>query len=96
MVLEYVRYKIPQEKRETFISNIKQASKIMKDSAFVLYTELTNSIKEEENFIWRIEWTSIEDQLNGFRNSKEFERFFRLVQPFLNNIQERNHYKSID
>ncbi len=32
MVLEYVHYKIPEEKREAFISNIKQAFEIMKDS----------------------------------------------------------------
>jgi quinol monooxygenase YgiN len=75
-----------------FIQAYQSASKQLLDSEFCLGYELTHCQEEVDHFIMRIEWTSTEDHLNGFRKSPEFRDFFNHIKPFFNNIEEMHHY----
>jgi len=92
MSIEYIRYKITKAQQEEFISAYTKASEQLENSEYCLGYELTHCEEEPENFILRIEWSSTEDHLNGFRKSKDFIGFFNDVKPFFNNIIEMNHY----
>ncbi len=93
MIIEYIRYDIPKEKKQDFLAAYENASKQLDDSEFCMGYELTQCEEEPTNFILRIEWTSTEDHLNGFRKSPDFTIFLGHVRPFFNDIQEMNHYQ---
>ncbi len=93
MTVEYIRYRIRAEKKNDFIAAYEKASEQLSNSQYCLGYELTQCEEEPENFILRIEWTSTEDHLNGFRKSADFPDFLNHVRPFFNDIQEMNHYQ---
>ena len=92
MIIEYIRYKVSENRRLEFIQAYQSASKQLLDSEFCLGYELTHCQEELDHFIMRIEWTSTEDHLTGFRQSSAFREFFNYVKPFFNNIEEMRHY----
>jgi quinol monooxygenase YgiN len=93
MTIEYIRYKVSGEQREPFIQSYKNASEQLDASAFCNAYELTECEEEPGQFMLRIEWTSTDEHLNGFRKSKDFPAFFANVKSFYSNIQEMRHYK---
>ena len=96
MIIEYLRYKVELNQRESFISSYTKAAQQLDDSKHCLAYELAECEEEPGQFILRIEWTSTEEHLNGFRKSKHFPPFFASVKSFFNNIQEMRHYKITD
>lgn len=93
MTIEYIRYKVTTEQRQAFIDSYKDASQELDRSEFCKAYELTECEEEPGQFILRIEWTSTDEHLNGFRKSELFPAFFAKVKPYFNNIQEMRHYK---
>jgi quinol monooxygenase YgiN len=93
MTVEYIRYKVNPELKRSFVDAYASAARQLEDSPFCLAYELTECEEEDGQFILRIEWTSTEHHLNGFRNSAGFPEFFQHVKPFYNNIQEMRHYR---
>ena len=93
MVVEYIRYKIEKARQDSFIKAYEEAAKVLDQSTYCLGYELTHCEEEPDQFILRIEWTSTDDHLNGFRKSPEFGTFLSHVRPFFNDIQEMNHYQ---
>jgi len=93
MTVEYIRYKINPEKQDDFVNAYAKASEQLDNSEFCLGYELSKCEEERENFILRIEWTSTNDHLNGFRKSQDFMVFLNHVRPFFNDIAEMNHYE---
>jgi len=92
MTVEYIRYKVTPEQREAFIQSYKNASEQLDSSDSCKAYELTECEEEPGQFILRIEWTSSEEHINGFRKSSVFPAFFANVKPFFDNIQEMRHY----
>lgn len=93
MTVEYIRYKVTEEQREAFVEAYQKASEQLDASEYCLAYELTECEEEAGQFILRIEWTSKEEHLNGFRKSNLFPPFLAHVKPFFNNIQEMRHYR---
>jgi len=96
MIIEYIRYTIKESVHDSFEKSYSKASKYLDMSPFCLAYELSQCETEKENFILRIEWTSKDDHLNGFRKSPEFEKFLHLVKPYFNDITEMKHYRITD
>ena len=92
MIVEYIRYNIDESRHKAFVEAYKNASRYLDNSEYCYAYELSQCLEDEENFILRIEWTSTEDHMNGFRKSPDFPQFLRFVRPFFNDIQEMNHY----
>lgn len=93
MIVEYIRYKIDAARQESFVEAYQKAAEFLDLSGFCLGYELSHCEEDTENFILRIDWTSTEDHLNGFRKSKEFAQFLPHIRPFFKDIEEMNHYK---
>lgn len=94
MIVEYTRYRIPQERREAFVQAYEKATQYMKSSPHCLAYELTHCTEEPDRFVLRIEWKSIAEHLEGFRKEPGFREFFQLVQPFFHDIEEMQHYEA--
>lgn len=93
MIIEYIRYKIAEEKQKAFITAYEKAYEYLEASPYCLGYELSHCEEDQENFILRIKWTSTEEHLNGFRKSTNFGLFLNHVRPFFNDILEMNHYE---
>ena len=93
MIIEYIRYKVALEQREAFVRAYTEGAKQLEASPHCQAYELTECEEEAGQFILRIEWTSTEEHLNGFRKSDLFPKFLANVKPFFDNIQEMRHYK---
>ena len=93
MVVEYVRYVIPEQQRQQFEEAYAEATAVLDASEHCLAYELTRCVEQPGHYVLRIEWDSIEGHEQGFRTSAGFQTFFRLVAPYFDGIQEMRHYE---
>lgn len=93
MIVEYIRYTIPAERRDAFEAGYGQAQQALAASSHCLGYELARCVEEPASYILRIEWDSAEGHMQGFRKSPEFGAFFAAVRPFFNDIAEMRHYE---
>ena len=93
MSIEYIRYTIAPDRHTQFLTDYTQAAEYLQASPYCLGYELTQGEEEPNNFILRIEWTSTQDHLKGFRQSADFSKFLGLIKPYYTNIQEMKHYE---
>jgi hemoglobin len=95
MVVEYIRYHVPAERHDEFQSAWKTAEETLQEAPECLAYEVAQGVEEPDNFIVRLEWTSLERHEQGFRGSPAFGRFFAAVKPFFEQIEEMRHYVEI-
>jgi quinol monooxygenase YgiN len=93
MIVEYVRYTIPEDQAATFLSAYAEAATALEEAPECLSYELTRGVEEPEHWILRIEWTSKEDHEHGFRGGPAFARFFAAIRPYVAQIDEMKHYE---
>ena len=93
MIVEYVRYSIPADRREAFEGGYGEAQAALAASPHCLGYELARCAEDPTQYILRIEWDSAEGHMQGFRRSPEFRSFFAAVRPFVNDIAEMRHYE---
>ena len=96
MIVEYTRYRIPPDRREAFVGAYQQAAGYLSASPHCLSYELSHCVEDHEHYILRIEWKSAQEHLEGFRKEPGFQEFFRLVGPFVHDIEEMRHYELTD
>lgn len=96
MTVEFIRYRIEEPRRDDFIAAYREAATALDDSVYCLGYQMTQCEEEPERFVLRIRWTSTEDHLVGFRPSEEFRRFLPPIRPYVNDIEEMQHYRVVD
>ena len=92
MIVEYVRYRVPQESSSAFEDAYRRAGASLEASPHCQHYEVAACTEEPGVYIVRIEWDSAEGHLAGFRTSPEFRTFFSAVRPYVSNIEEMHHY----
>ncbi|NJM82584.1 MAG: antibiotic biosynthesis monooxygenase [Tabrizicola sp.] len=92
MIVEYLRYSIPQDRQAAFVRDYDAALAELMKSPYALGFDLCQCVEDKAEFIPRIEWSSAEDYLQGFRKGPEFRAFFAHIQPYLPMIGEMRHY----
>ncbi len=93
MIVEYIRYVLPDGQGETFERAYAQAQEALRESPHCLGWELTRCAEDPNHYVLRIEWDSAEGHMSGFRTSPEFRRFFVAIRPFVGGIEEMRHYE---
>lgn len=93
MIVEYIRYSVPETRHEEFVAAYRDASAELDASPHCLGYELSRCHEEPTAYVVRIQWDSLEGHLQGFRKSSDFLRFFAKVKPFFELIQEMRHYE---
>lgn len=92
MIVEYLRYHIDAARQADFIAAWREAEGPLRASPFALSLDMAQCVKDPTQFILRIEWTSAEDHMQGFRGSAEFRAFLAHVRPYIGDIAEMRHY----
>lgn len=95
MTVEYIRYAVTGSARQhAFIDAYREAAKSLDAAPECLAYELTQCEEESGAFILRIEWTSTQQHLEGFRKGPHFRPFFAAIGDYVKEIAEMRHYKS--
>lgn len=94
MVIEYIRYDVPEDQRAAFRAAYDSAAAELAASPHCLRYEVSQGLEEPEHFVVRIEWDSVEGHEQGFRKSADFRSFLEKVRPFLPMIREMKHYRA--
>ena len=95
MIVEYIRYRIPNAQGVEFERAYGLAGEALLASPHCLAYELTRCTEDPTCYVLRIEWDSADGHRQGFRGSTEFRAFFRHIQPFVSQIEEMRHYESV-
>lgn len=93
--IEIIRYTIAADQQLAFEQAYAQAAIHLQTSPYCRGYQVLHGVEEPANYIVIIQWTSVDDHLNGFRKSEAFGPFFSLVKPFFTSIQEMKHYTGI-
>lgn len=93
MIVEYLRYTVDEARQDAFLADYQAAMAPLMSSPFATAFELCQCVEDPSQFILRIEWTSAEDHLQGFRSSDPFKAFFAHIKPYLDDISEMRHYE---
>jgi truncated hemoglobin YjbI/quinol monooxygenase YgiN len=93
MIVEYLRYTIPEDRAVAFEAAYAEAAAPLRASRHCLGFELARCSDEPSSYILRIEWDSAEGHLQGFRGSPEFGPFLAAVQPYIADLAEMRHYE---
>ena len=95
VIVEYLRYQVDAARHDDFIADYKAATKPLLASPHALSFDMCQCVEEPDQFTLRIEWTSADDHLKGFRSSPEFKAFFAHIRPYLKDIVEMRHYERL-
>ena len=93
MIVEYIRYRIPEAEASTFEAVYRSAGASLDASPHCERYEVARCTDDPAAFIVRIEWDSAEGHMRGFRGSPEFRTFFAAVKPYVEYIEEMRHYE---
>lgn len=92
MIVEYIRYRLPEERGADLEAAYAAAQEALRASPHCLGWELSRCVEEPAAYTLRIVWDSAEGHLQGFRRSPAFRDFFAAVRPFVDAIEEMRHY----
>ena len=93
MIIEYLRYTVPIERGDEFVAAYDRASEPLLAAPQCHAFNLARCVEDPTRFILRIEWTSADEHVKGFRGSEHFKAFFAHVKPFVEQIDEMRHYE---
>lgn len=93
MIVEYIRYRIPEAQAAAFEDSYAEAGKSLAASEHCLAYELSRCLDDPSSYILRIEWDSVQGHMQGFRGSEGFRAFFAAIKPYVGQIDEMRHYQ---
>ncbi|MDR8407976.1 antibiotic biosynthesis monooxygenase [Nonomuraea sp. 3-1Str] len=93
MIVEYIRYRIPDERSVDFEEAYGKAAVFLAKAPQCVDYELSRCVDEPACYILRITWSSAEDHTQGFRNSELFPGFLAAIRPYVGMIEEMRHYE---
>ena len=92
MIVEYIRYAISAEKAASFEAAYAAAQMHLAAAPECLAYELGRCTEDPTQYVLRIEWSSAESHLQGFRKGDNFPAFLASIRPFIPDILEMRHY----
>ncbi len=93
MILEVAILNIKEGLSEAFESSFSQAKTIISSMKGYVSHELKKCIEQEDKYILLVNWETIEDHEEGFRKSKEYQEWKRLLHHYYKPFPTVEHYK---
>lgn len=92
MIVEYIRYQLTDHANTDLVSAYKRAGEHLAAAPECLGYELCICDDDPKSCILRIEWTSADGHMQGFRKGPHFPPFLAEIKPFIGQIAEMRHY----
>lgn len=93
MIVEYIRYELKTSSTDSLLQAYRDAAPHLQAAPECLAYEMTVCEDAPQTCVLRIEWTSAEAHMQGFRRGVHFPPFLALIRPFIGEISEMRHYR---
>jgi truncated hemoglobin YjbI/quinol monooxygenase YgiN len=94
MIVEYLRYTIPESARAGFETAYTRAAQSLAEAPECVDYELSRCAEDAGQYVLRIRWTSAEAHLEGFRKGPHFAGFLAAIGEYVPNIEEMRQYET--
>ncbi|MBQ4819000.1 antibiotic biosynthesis monooxygenase [Aquimarina sp. MMG016] len=95
MILEQAVLQIKPDQSEVFEETFKEAQKIISSMSGYIKHDILKCVEEDDKYLLLVEWETIEDHEVGFRQSREYQEWKKLLHHFYDPFPTVHHYKSI-
>ncbi|HEY9290149.1 MAG TPA: antibiotic biosynthesis monooxygenase [Microlunatus sp.] len=94
VITEYIRYRIPADLADAFEADYARAVEELKTAPQCHDFELSRCLDDPASYLLRINWSSVEDHLQGFCGGTQFAPFFDAIGRYVDAIEETRHYRT--
>jgi heme-degrading monooxygenase HmoA len=95
MILEVAMLQVKPELDDRFVESFREASKIISSMKGYISHELQKCLEEEHKYLLLVKWETLEDHTEGFRGSKEYLEWKKLLHHYYDPFPVVEHYVSI-
>lgn len=95
MILESAYLQVTVGETEAFETAFRQASKIISSMKGYISHTLQRCLEDEHKYLLLVHWETLEDHTEGFRGSKEYQEWKRLLHHFYEPFPEVFHFQQV-
>jgi heme-degrading monooxygenase HmoA len=95
MILEVAILNVIAGQENAFLEAFLTAQEIIKNIPGYLSHQLKRCIENDSRFILLIEWQKLTDHTEGFRQSKEYQKWKKLLHHFYSPFPTVEHYENV-
>jgi heme-degrading monooxygenase HmoA len=95
MITEIALLKIRFGQSEAFETAFAEAQKIISGMDGYQYHELQKCLEEVDKYLLIVRWQTLEDHTEGFRKSKEYQEWKKLLHHFYDPFPTVEHYRKV-
>lgn len=96
LILEIAPLYIKTGQNESFEESFREASSIISQMPGYIHHELLKCLENESKYVLMVRWEKLEDHTQGFRNSKEYSRWKKLLHHYYDPFPVVEHYKELN
>ncbi len=93
MIIEVAILNVIPGKEDEFIKAFSEAKEIISKMAGYVSHKLKRCIENASRFILLVEWEKLTDHTEGFRGSKEYQEWKRMLHHFYDPFPTVEHYE---
>ncbi len=95
MVLEVARITVRQDAEGAFEAAVAEAAPLFRRARGCRSMALRRSVEARQCYVLIVDWATLEDHTEGFRNSADFEAWRTLVAPHFAAPPEVEHLEAV-
>jgi len=95
MILEVAILDVKPEMENEFEASFQQAQSIISSMKGYVSHQLHKCIEKNNRYILLVNWDTLEDHTEGFRNSAEYQQWKKLLHHFYAPFPEVEHYQYV-
>jgi heme-degrading monooxygenase HmoA len=92
MVIEHAIFPVKPGQGKEFEAAWAQARKIIESAKGCLKADMRQGIENPDSFMLLVVWETLEDHMQGFRQSPAIKEFGALLAPFFAGAPSMDHY----
>ena len=94
MILERAIFAVQPGSEQGFEAAMEQAKDVISQAGGFRSFRLQRGIEQPSTYLLLVEWDSVEDHMQGFRESELFVRWRELIGPYFAAPPEVEHYQA--
>lgn len=95
MILEVAVLNVIPGQEDAFVKAFSDAQNIISTMAGYISHQLKRCVENASQFILLVEWEKLTDHTEGFRQSKEYQEWKRLLHHFYDPFPTVEHYENV-
>ena len=92
MILEAAVFSIKEGTQKDFEQSFEKAQLVISKAKGYISHELQNCLEDNNKYLLLVKWQTLEDHMEGFRNSEQFREWRSLIGPYFNTPPFVEHF----